>query len=128
MEIANLKKKMKWKNCAHPFCTNIFYGSQFQRYCNEDACNELRKTSRSRKLRRDSSVENRIVPRIVVSRAISMKKKTMWLKCKAKDILGHRCNKRFSVSLEKRRSTYPKFCEEHRNAYKRERYKLSRER
>lgn len=127
MEIAKSRKKMSWKECAYPFCSNTFYGSQFQKYCNDDRCNEMRQAARPRVRKKDKEADNRIIPKIVLSRAISMKKGTLWLSCKARDASGKKCGKRFSVNLNARQSVYPKFCEEHRNAYKRKRYMLSRE-
>jgi len=127
MEFAKSRKKISAKTCAYSFCTNVFKGSQFQRYCNDPRCNKMRKTSTPRKKKQDNEVDNRIIPKIVISRAISMKKKTISLKCKAINAIGKKCGCIFNVSLEARQSVYPKFCEEHRNAYKRKRYMLIRE-
>jgi hypothetical protein len=127
MELAKSRKKMAWRECAYASCSNTFYGSQFQKYCNDSRCKEMREAAKPRVRKKDKDADNRVIPKIVLFRAISMKKGTLWLKCQARDASGKRCGKRFSVNLNARQSVYPKFCEDHRNAYKRKRYMLSRE-
>lgn len=128
MNVAKTIKRMEWKECKYPFCINRFYGSQFQKYCNDDRCKEIRKEARKKKKEASKLPKtevNRIVCRATVKRAISMQKKVVTLRCRAKDANGKICGKSFKAVLEVKRSVYPMYCEEHRNEYKRKRFALS---
>lgn len=130
MNTSKQVKKMSTKICAHVGCTNTFVGSQFQRFCNDKRCRHARALEQKKKNKtnkKDKDADNRVIPKIIISRAISMKKKTIVLRCKAKNGNGHTCNEPFQVTLEVKKSVYPKYCYKHRNAYKRQRYKLSKE-
>lgn len=129
MNIAKQTLKMTSKTCAYSYCTNTFTGSQFQRYCNDPRCKELRQLERNkdRQKKIDNDADNRIIAKVAIKRALEMKKKVVTLKCKAKNAKGNVCGKQFNVELDLKRAIYPKYCELHANAYKRKRYMLSRE-
>ena len=125
MQLATVTKKMSWKECAHPFCSNRFYGSQFQRYCGDPRCNEMRQNERKEhRCIKDPDVDNRILSKQLVTRVIT-KNNVVWLRCKAKDKFGRVCGRRFQVVLESKRRVYPKFCEKHTNAYRRKLFNRS---
>lgn len=129
MQTSKQTLKMSEKECTYPSCTNKFVGSQFQRYCNDPRCKELRKLSRNteRKKKVDEDADNRIIAKILVKRVLAMNTRVVTLKCKAKNALGKICGKQFHVELDLKRRVYPKYCELHTNSYKRKRYMLSRE-
>lgn len=130
MNISKQTKNLSTKTCAHIGCENTFIGSPFQRFCNDQRCKDIRALEQKQKHKNapvDKDADNRIVSKTIISRAISMKKKTIILRCKAHNINGHICNSPFQVTLEVKKSVYPKYCSKHRNAYKRQRYKLSKE-
>ena len=123
MEVAKTVKHMEWKHCAYPFCTNRFYGSQFQRYCGDERCTEIRKDRRKKQVaEKPPEADNRILSKRLVCRALSMKLKAVKLKCKARDATGHICGKTFQVVLETKRRVYPKYCPDHANEYRRKLY------
>lgn len=111
-------KRMTTKHCAWLGCENSFEGSQFEKYCHDPRCVELRTKSYKRtRVTKDPSVENRIL-----NKSFKRKLKTgrvLLARCGAKNSKGIKCPKTFKIIFDSRREVYPKFCEEHRNAYRR---------
>jgi len=113
------KKKYIDKKCQFVGCTNIFLGSQFEKYCKDPRCIEIRLlTRKKREVKIDPEVDNLILKSNIYGIRLG-NKKMLQLRCRAKDYKGIRCGKSFSILFEKGRDTYPKFCPNHRNTYKR---------
>lgn len=126
MNIAKSRRKLTWKYCALPGCQNRFLGSQFERYCRDERCLERRREiwKDNRKKRRKRYVKiNRVLPKSKFSRKIPTGYQ-LRLRCKATDKNGNRCENTYVIRYDSRREVYPKYCEEHANRYRRERFKL----
>lgn len=125
MNIAKQKKKKINKICKN--CGKEYVGNQFTENCSDPDCVEKRMLGYKRNKHIDVDVDNLIIPKFIVKRAIKLiPKKLIILKCRAKNNFGSVCGKKFTTILDIKRSIYPKFCDEHRNSYKRERYLLNR--
>ena len=48
METSKQKLRIVTKECAYVGCTNTFEGSQFQKYCKDQACIDARIESRNK--------------------------------------------------------------------------------
>jgi hypothetical protein len=123
METSKQIKKIETRMCTA--CGMPFVGSQFQKYCINENCIDLRKENAKKRVPViDQTVDNRHVCKTTLQRILSKNKKIIVLKCKAKNNLGQLCGNKFTVAIETKRTVYPKFCSNHCNAYKRERYLL----
>ena len=113
------KKRYTNKTCQFIGCTNVFRGSQFEKYCKDPRCVELRLAARKKRENKiDSDVDNLVLKEDIYSIKLG-NKRMLNLRCRARDHNGIRCDKKFSILFEKGRDTYPKFCPDHRNTYKR---------
>lgn len=123
------RKMISTKTCAWIGCINTFTGSQFQKYCNDPRCKiqrqETNKDNRIKKRGKPFSV-NRILSKarfgVKLKHGIQIK-----LRCKAFNGSNSRCTNTFVVTYDRRRETYPSFCERHTNLYQRERFKMFKE-
>lgn len=123
MNIAkNAQLKFTTKKCEFIGCTNSFEGSQFQKYCNDTRCIELRKknwvTNNNKK---DKDVKNLILKKKIFSKRLKSNT-IIHLRCRARNSKNERCNNTFTIIYDKRREIYPMFCECHRNHYQRDRF------
>lgn len=114
------------KECEFPGCTNIFSGTVFQRYCNDERCKEIRRQLHSTAKKPKMENPNRIIdakrygPRLKHNQLLN-------IRCRAINGVGKRCSNVIHVLFDKRRKVYPNFCKEHTNSYRRNRYKLIKE-
>lgn len=118
MNISTGQLRQHHRQCQFPGCTNTFVGPAQQKYCNDERCVEARKilAQRSRKPKRDDSADN-----LKLVKGIFPTGTMLRIQCAACGPAG-RCQEKFLVVYEANRDVYPKYCEHHRNAYKRARF------
>lgn len=106
------------------FCGNEFYGTAVQKFCKDPRCKELREILRKkyRNNKKDKTADNITINNELKNKLKVKKGKIIVLRCRAKDSNGKRCKNRFTITYDPRIKTYPKFCEEHRSFYRRERF------
>jgi len=122
MNIAKQTRKMSMKECDFIGCTNIFEGSQFEKYCKDPRCIETRLAQRkTREKKKDLDTENLILKHDIYGIRIPSRK-MLNLRCRARTHNGVRCSEIFSVLYEKNREIYPKYCTNHRNTHQRNRF------
>ncbi len=108
---ANKKRKRVKKICKHPGCMKEFIGHPIAKYCEEhrDAKIRLKYKNEMNKNKEKLVDENNLTfshsfrEVVVVEFACSYKG----------------CNKKYRVKIFPQQFKYPKYCEEHRNEYKR---------
>jgi hypothetical protein len=113
------------KECAFPGCSNKFYGIVNRKYCADPRCKELRKSAtivKTRTKQVDPDADNLILPKRI-SKKIK-RGKVLVLTCRARDGDSCRCKNKFTVIFEPQKLVYPKYCEEHRTAHRRQRFLL----
>lgn len=109
------KKKRKTilidKKCCFPDCNVVFKGTGKSKYCPEHRDKKYRKIIDANKLyRKNSNVKDSLVNVIIkhnYTSPIEVKKN-----CEC-------CGKEFSITLYPEIYVYPRYCEDHRNEYKR---------
>jgi hypothetical protein len=107
--------RQEQRQCSFPGCTNLFTGPMQQKYCIDIRCSEARKTlfQKERKPKLDEEADNlKLVKRTFPTGTM------LRIQCAACGTTG-RCQEKFIVTYEANRDIYPKYCEKHRNAYKR---------
>ena len=127
LQIAKTKNKRYKKKCAALGCTNEFVGIANRKYCNDQRCVSMRKliaSTKPRKCMSDPSVENLILEKGSFRRV--KKGQVLSCRCHARDGNRERCKGTFIITFDPKRETYPKFCSDHRSAYRRQRFKLQR--
>jgi hypothetical protein len=115
----NLKKttkKIGTRICK--LCNSKFTGNQFQRYCKK--C-KLEKTKISKKGKNPtfSKSHNIVLNKDKLNRIVKNKHRTLNIRCHARNKNNVRCSNTFQITIDKRTKDYPKYCEYHRNEYKR---------
>lgn len=109
------KEKLVEKTCAFPDCKKIFFGTGASRYCEKH---------RSRKYRKiiDKTVvkKRKIVDTLDTNQTIEHsynEVQRIQFECALDG-----CTNQFEVKVFPKIFVYPKYCNEHRNPYKRERF------
>lgn len=128
MNIAETNNRIHLKTCAFPGCTNKFKGISNRKYCRDERCKQLRKeaaAAKPRKRSKDPEADNIVLNKRTAARL--KKGRVLVIRCRAKDADGHRCSNKFTTVYEPQCSIYPKFCKEHRTAYRRNRFSMKRE-
>jgi len=128
IRIAETKNKKTLKTCAFVGCENQFNGIAVQKYCTDQRCKEHRKAyakSKGRKVHHDPEVKNLIIEKQKVGKRLK-DNQVLRLQCRARDGNNCRCNNKLVIEYQRKRKTYPMFCEDHRSAYKRQRFSLQR--
>lgn len=123
MNIAKTKNKKTFKQCSFIGCTNTFLGIANQDYCNDPRCKELRqeeyKTVKRIRFKDPDAVN------LFLGSKYKKRLKTgqvLTIRCRAKNSLSMRCNNRFVITYSHQQGVYPCFCDEHRSAYRRQRF------
>jgi len=96
----------KLRICHEPGCGKEFYGPPIAKYC--DFHRDIRNRVRKRKKISDPSVENMLFDhsfREVIEIEFTC------------PVIG--CGRKFIIKIYPKQLIYPKFCEEHRSAYRR---------
>lgn len=118
MIIGTQELKRTKRVCALIGCGNTFIGPPQQKYCDDPRCREARRILANKKKR--SRVDNE-ADNLKLSKGKFPTGTILRIQCSATGLAG-RCSKRFLVYYEAKRTVYPKYCEEHRNEYKRKRF------
>lgn len=126
MNISRNKATRKKKKCIHPWCNIMITDSVNKHQCSDPNCIKMRKNL--------SSIEQEFSPKFSNNLIIRNRWKkegqvenTITIRCCAKNNEGRSCGKRFQINYLRNQKVYPKYCPEHRNEYKRERFRMSGE-
>lgn len=127
MKIAETNNRKHLKTCAFPGCTNKFKGISNRKYCRDERCKQLRKEAMAAKPRtcyKDPDADNIVLNKRAAAKL--KKGRVLIMRCRAKNAEGNRCTNKFTTVYEPQCSIYPKFCEQHRTAYRRKRFSLKK--
>jgi hypothetical protein len=106
-----LEKHDKLKTCIYPECFIVFYGRGKSKYCPE----HRKKEYKSKKyIIKNPENTNQIIPH-----------NDIYCHTKICKCAVDGCNNTFEIKLVPRVYTYPKFCPDHRNEYKRLLFKIN---
>ncbi|MFP4520811.1 MAG: hypothetical protein ACLFQK_01570 [Fibrobacterota bacterium] len=116
MQLPKYKKKKRTvlKTCAEPGCGREFIGHPISKYCEKHR--DIRNRQRKKKVF-ESIDENNMVFEHDFHETIETE-----FVCRLKG-----CDNKYKVKLMPRQHIYPKYCEEHRNSFKRSHFLESRE-
>ena len=105
------------KTCMIPGCNNHIPDYGYQKYCTDPKCINSRKTKKKQKkyYTYDASIN------VTIPKNKKLINSIINIQCSAKGKHG-RCKHTFTVPYTANRTTYPRYCEEHRNIYKRQRW------
>lgn len=101
------KKRVKLKNCQEPGCGAEYWGHPISKYC------ELHRDIKNRQKKR-----KRYIPDLTINMIFNHEFKEptkVEFECHAPG-----CKVKYWIRAEPKLYVYPKYCEEHRNRYKRE--------
>lgn len=109
-------KTQKETQCAFIGCTNTFIGPPQQKYCLNQQCIVARKLAASqvKKTKPEPDTDN-----IIISNGKFKAGTILKIQCSATGPAG-RCSHDFVVVYDTQRTVYPKYCEDHRNKYRRD--------
>jgi hypothetical protein len=106
--------------CKRPGCTIVFLRTHHnQEYCTDEDCKIKRSSERVRAVIKDPDADNLVLAKAYESGHIIL------VQCHAHGVNG-RCNDYYRIIFDRQRKIYPKFCPDHRNAYKRNRFQTVR--
>jgi hypothetical protein len=127
MNLAKTNNKKMHKQCAFLGCTNTFYGIANKDYCDDPRCKEIRNEhfkSIKRTRFKDPDAVN-----LLLGPNLKKKLKTgqvLNIRCRAKNSLNVRCPNKIRIVYNQQQGIYPCFCEDHRSAFRRQRYSLQK--
>lgn len=113
-KVKTAKKKCEFKGCKEIF-DGLVSGSTHGKYCHEH-----RKAKYRKEIDKDKIKTPKIKDKTISANNQIIKhsyKQPMVITCDCQC-----CGKKFDVMIIQNTYTYPRFCEEHRNEYKRERF------
>jgi len=102
-------QKFKEKICLYPGCGKVFHGIHISKYCVEHRKDRYRIRKRTKP--EDVNLKNQTIQH----KYTTVVEQTM-------NCALEQCENQFTIKIFPRLYVYPKFCVEHRNEYKRERY------
>lgn len=102
-------QKFKEKICQYPGCGKKFHGIHISKYCVEHRKDRYRIRKRTKP--EDVNLKNQTISH----KYTTVVEQTM-------NCALEQCENQFTIKIYPRLYVYPKFCEEHRNEYKRERH------
>lgn len=109
MQLPQYKKKtkVKLKVCQEPGCGKEFWGHPITKYC--ELHRDMRMRKRKRRVYEDVDVKNQVF-------------KHNFNETTQVEFTCHLegCEKKFIINVLPKQTVYPKYCEEHRNDFKRE--------
>jgi len=109
------KEKLVEKTCAFPKCDKIFYGTGASRYCKEHRSRKYRKIIDKTVVKKRKIINN-LDTNQTIEHSYNEVQKVLFT-CALEG-----CNNTFEVKIFPKIFVYPKYCAEHRNHYKRERF------
>ena len=127
--ISKTEHKKTWQTCSFFGCTIRYYGIKNKKYCDDKRCQELRKAgvkTKGRKKTLEPNVKNIILSKARYSKHIN-KGQALKIRCGAVNVLKERCSNTFLITYDPKQNIYPRFCEGHRSAYKRQRFQERKE-
>lgn len=104
---AGRRQKLKEKKCQYPGCGKIFFGIHIAKYCHEHRKDQYR--IRKRAAPEDVNLKNQTI------KHTNTEVQTVEMTCALEG-----CEHKFELKIFPRQFVYPKFCELHRNEFKRE--------
>ena len=102
-------QKFKEKICMYPGCGKVFHGIHISKYCVEHRKDRYRIRKRTKP--EDVNLKNQTI----AHKYTTVVEQTM-------NCALEQCENLFTIKIFPRLYVYPKFCNEHRNEYKRERH------
>lgn len=118
MNVSKGQLRKSQRTCAFTGCTNLFEGPAQQKYCDDSRCVEARKVlaQKDRKPKHDGDADNLKLVKGRFPTGTMLR-----IQCASCGPTG-RCQEKFMVVYDSNRDVYPKYCDCHRNAYKRARF------
>ncbi len=109
------KEKLKRKNCAFPGCKKTFMGTGKSKFCEEHRKRKYRKfIDAERNLHKKKENNFSPNPNLILNHNFS-EQTTLVMTCACEG-----CANEFSIVVYPKTTVYPKYCEKHRNPYKRQ--------
>ena len=105
---------MKQKICAEPGCGKEFIGHPIRKYCDEHKDIKNRAGYKRKIIKYDTGT-------FILQPKFWDKKKIYWAKKRFKRPCDL-CGKKYTLEVYPKQVMYPKYCEEHRNKFKRKNY------
>lgn len=119
MNTSKVRRKITLKECSFIGCSNSFQGSQFEKYCKDPRCIEMRMLLRKKRTpKKDEDADNLILSNKTYGIKLGQNK-VLNLRCRARNHLGLRCKETFVILFESNREVYPKYCKYHRTLHRR---------
>lgn len=117
MEIAKqAAARSEQTTCEFKGCKNVFLRTHHNmKYCSSPECIAARSAARTRVITKDPDADNLVLAKTFDSGHIIL------VQCHATGVNG-RCTDYYQIIYDKQRKIYPKFCPQHRNAYRRQRF------
>lgn len=116
--VKQIEKNSGLKQCEFIYCNNKFSGPPQQKYCDDPGCKAARlaiaKEVRKTKNKLDTT-------NLTLTKGQFQSGTILRIRCAACGPTG-RCNEKIIIAYDPKRTVYPKYCNEHRNAYKRARF------
>ena len=112
---------LREKKCEYPTCQTIFFGVGRTKYCHEHRKRKYRNTlnraiREQKKFDEESQQNNQTIPHKY------LRSQDILMECSLDG-----CPEKFFVKLTKNTNVYPKYCEKHRNPYKRKLFQQRRQ-
>lgn len=124
MLFAESSRSAKMKECSHPGCTNFVSAQSHKHYCSDPRCVEDREEQQKelyKTNRKNSCIYPETINVIIPKKSVLMNK-ILRIQCSASSCKHGRCKNTFLVPYSLARRTYPRYCNEHRNEYRRTRW------
>ncbi len=112
------------KECEHPGCTNLVSAQSNKKYCSDPRCIEDREEKQKEQYNRNRR-NARVYPEsvnIIIPKKQELSGKTLNIRCSAKSCKHGRCKNIVVVPYTLARRTYPRYCGEHTNEFRRIRW------
>ena len=103
------RQKLREKICQYPGCGQMFFGIHISKYCHEHRKDRYR--IRKRTTPEDVNLKNQTIEHKFTEVV------TQTHTCQLEG-----CNKEFEIKVFPRQTVYPKYCEDHRNEFRRIRH------
>ena len=101
------KRKHKVKRCLYPECQNLFQGKGYSKYCLEHRQRQYRK------------VIDKINKKVIVTENPNQTYRHENISITVVTFVCALCGQKFEIKVYPNIYIYPKYCEDHRNLYKR---------
>ena len=101
------KRKLKVKRCLYPECQNLFQGKGYSKYCLEHRQRQYRK------------VIDKINKKVIVTENPNQTYRHENISITVVTFVCALCGQKFEIKVYPNIYIYPKYCEDHRNLYKR---------